>query len=351
MPSTEATRKLISLIIPAYNAGNTIMNCIKSIGHHDDCQIIVIDDGSNDNTAKLMRTLKQVKYIYQENQGVSAARNTGLQASDGEYIMFVDADDTLTSNWFSLVKQELINSKEADIIIFTQQYSEDGNEYADAYQCFDRCTSYDYSMDGLTKYIVSSPVSKLYKNDFLNEHDLSFNTNIRTGEDLIFNAQAYSCNPTIKINNHGIYEYHKTMQSSTNSIDTHALDNERYYHQALSEIVKHSKIRKYRKTEIIRQNCLGGLLNVMLHANDREYALKCITALITDGGAQNQYVYALNDIKDAKMYQSSFGKYKYAILKAIANGHYDKAYDMIVLFKKLKQWKYSRHSDTIIEKL
>lgn len=86
---------LVSVIIPAYNAEATIQQTIRSVlsQTYKNYEIIVVDDGSRDATAEIVRQYDTVRYIYQENQGVSAARNRGLRESKGEWIAFLDADD------------------------------------------------------------------------------------------------------------------------------------------------------------------------------------------------------------------------------------------------------------------
>ncbi|MCK5566115.1 MAG: glycosyltransferase family 2 protein [Planctomycetes bacterium] len=85
----------ISVIIPAYNAGDTIAYAIESILAQSvrPSQIIVIDDGSTDNTAQIAQQFQNVTYIHQQNAGVSSARNAGIKSATGNWIAFLDADD------------------------------------------------------------------------------------------------------------------------------------------------------------------------------------------------------------------------------------------------------------------
>lgn len=91
----------ISIIIPCYNVEHYIEQCLNSIIKQNILpkEILCIDDGATDNTANIIKNLSQkhsyVKYIHQYNQGVSQARNTGLNLSTGKYIQFVDPDDIL----------------------------------------------------------------------------------------------------------------------------------------------------------------------------------------------------------------------------------------------------------------
>jgi glycosyltransferase involved in cell wall biosynthesis len=89
----------VSVIIPAYNAQQTIASALESVLSQSFApkEVILVDDGSTDETAsivkKLVRKEKRIKYIHQKNAGPSAARNAGLDAASGEYIAFCDADD------------------------------------------------------------------------------------------------------------------------------------------------------------------------------------------------------------------------------------------------------------------
>ena len=93
----------LSIIIPCYNVEDYIEQCLNSILQQDILpkEILCIDDGSTDNTANIIKryceTHTHIKYIYQENQGVSQARNTGLKNAISQYIQFVDPDDILHS--------------------------------------------------------------------------------------------------------------------------------------------------------------------------------------------------------------------------------------------------------------
>lgn len=111
---------LLSFIIPAYNAEPYLKECLDSIARLDmrgrRHEIIVVNDGSTDGTADILREYVQehteVQVITQENRGLSAARNAGMQVAEGEYICFVDADDCLFA---AKVPVEMLEKHQADI--------------------------------------------------------------------------------------------------------------------------------------------------------------------------------------------------------------------------------------------
>ena len=91
---------LISIIIPCYNQARYLADAIKSAlaQTHSPVQVVVVDDGSVDNTAEVASHYPNVCFVRQRNQGVAKARNTGFHRSSGDYVLFLDADDRLTPN-------------------------------------------------------------------------------------------------------------------------------------------------------------------------------------------------------------------------------------------------------------
>lgn len=91
------TSPLVSVVIPCYNHGAYVSKAIESVlkQTYQNIEILVVDDGSTDNTKNTVERFNGVRYIYQENQGLSAARNTGARFSAGDYILFLDSDDWL----------------------------------------------------------------------------------------------------------------------------------------------------------------------------------------------------------------------------------------------------------------
>lgn len=91
-----AETTLVSVLIPVYNGADFVTEAIASVRAqvHVPTEIIVIDDGSTDQTAQVVQTLGcDIRYVYQQNQGPAAARNLGLALAQGEFIAFLDADD------------------------------------------------------------------------------------------------------------------------------------------------------------------------------------------------------------------------------------------------------------------
>lgn len=117
----------VSVIIPTYNCASYITEAINSILYqtYKDIEIIVVDDGSQDDTQKILQPYiksKKIIYIYQSNQGPGAARNTGMERAKGEYICFLDSDDILLKQSIEKRINFLIKHSEVQMV-FTDYYS------------------------------------------------------------------------------------------------------------------------------------------------------------------------------------------------------------------------------------
>lgn len=115
-----------SIIIPTFNCGSYIRHALESalMQTGDDYEIIIIDDGSTDDTKSIIQSLRaqsdqhqKIHYYYQDNKGVATARNFGIQQSQGQYILLLDADDRLLSTALNKFREQLTIQKSPDYII------------------------------------------------------------------------------------------------------------------------------------------------------------------------------------------------------------------------------------------
>lgn len=217
--------KFFSVIIPVYNAEHFIEKCVKSILFYDaeDLEVLLVDDGSKDNSLQICHRLQQedprVVVIAKENQGVSAARNVGLERAKGKFVLFADADDYYEQNTFVFLKQMLMQ-QDSECMMFCYQH------------CF---TNGKKTKNGFTKpagiYLISeiakqywylynsgmmNPVwNKVYKNDILQKAKIRFDPQIVFAEDAIFNVEYLSHCKDVKIIENILYNYvHHTEQAT-----------------------------------------------------------------------------------------------------------------------------------------
>lgn len=128
---------IISIIIPVYNVEHYVEKCVQScaLQNCSDFEIIVVNDGSTDKSAGIINTLvkdfSNISVINQENQGLSAARNAGLQVAQGEYVWFVDSDDWIEPNCLGRITNKL--KDDLDILQLQYRYTyEDASLNKDA---------------------------------------------------------------------------------------------------------------------------------------------------------------------------------------------------------------------------
>lgn len=188
---------LVSVIIPAYNAEKYIHSCIESVCHqtYSQIEIIVVNDGSRDNTDRIVRNLKEkdsrICYISQDNAGLPSARNVGLNHSNGEYIMFLDADDWLENECCNLVVNTMLETN-SDVVIFDyyriigdESFKHNAyNEEVLIYEKGKENNFFIYDMRSITAW------GKLYRKTSI--HGILFDFNMRTAEDVDFNFRVYN---------------------------------------------------------------------------------------------------------------------------------------------------------------
>ncbi|MFX0134040.1 MAG: glycosyltransferase family 2 protein [Candidatus Hodarchaeota archaeon] len=110
---------MVSVIIPTYNHAKYVCRAIDSVLEqtYTNFEIIIVDDGSTDNTRDVLEPyMNKIKYIYQENKGLAASRNTGIRASKGQYLQFLDADDIILPKGLDIQVKILETHPDVDVV-------------------------------------------------------------------------------------------------------------------------------------------------------------------------------------------------------------------------------------------
>ena len=178
----------ISVVLPVYNVANYLRKCLDSLVNQTfkDFEVICVNDGSTDLSLSILEgfslTDSRFKIISQENQGLSGARNTGIQEVNGEYVLFVDSDDWLEENALELL-YEHVKGFSSDITMFKfKYYNENSDEFSEGpftnLEVIDPSffTGNFYYMDviDIIFKISHAPFNKLYRTEFLREIDAQF---------------------------------------------------------------------------------------------------------------------------------------------------------------------------------
>ena len=115
---------LVSVIIPVYNGARFLRAAIESVfaQTYRPIEVIVVDDGSADDSGVIAQSFPEVRYIRQENQGVAAARNNAIEAAQGEFFAFLDQDDLWTPEKLRIQIEHLLNNPELGYTLTHQQF-------------------------------------------------------------------------------------------------------------------------------------------------------------------------------------------------------------------------------------
>lgn len=214
---------MISVIVPMFNSYSTIERCLRSImgQTYHDMEIIVIDDGSTDNSGRIVEKIAQedsrIRYIRQENGGVSRARNHGIEVSVGEYISFVDSDDAIDANYIADM-YNMLKDKGSDIVFCG--YCEVGQNSRKEHRLSEeemKQLQGDIKTDFYQlKEFAGSPCMKLYSSPKIKKHHLLFQENMVTAEDQHFNFQYFEYCSSVAFVNRSNYLYY--VSESTLSV-------------------------------------------------------------------------------------------------------------------------------------
>ena len=206
----------VSVIVPVYNASQYISKTLDSIisQDFDGFEIIVVDDGSSDDSFEIISQCLDDckiphKIIRQENSGVSVARNVGIEKSEGDYLVFIDADDYVSENHLS----SLYNGK-TDFSL-TLYAKEEGDKLTnlDTYSQ-DVISTYDFIKMELNMQITFNFFQLMYKADIIKNNNVKFTPGTVYGEDTEFAHKALNYGDEIAINNEVTYYYVQHQDSA-----------------------------------------------------------------------------------------------------------------------------------------
>lgn len=200
----------VTIVIPVYNAEKYLRDCIESLLKQtifqQDMEIILINDGSTDNSAEIYneytKKYSNIIAIEQENQGVSVARNVGIKEAKGKYIMFLDSDDTLSPETVKNVTDFFdAHYNEIDLVTYPLRYiKETGNYFNWKYVNIKNSAVYDLNIYPLYSPIGINVCIKNNKNIF-------FDTEMKIGEDTLFFSEVLSLKNKIGFVINACYNY------------------------------------------------------------------------------------------------------------------------------------------------
>lgn len=232
----------ISVIVPVFNVEKYISRCLNSILNQTfkNFEIIIVNDGSTDNSLNKIQNFKdsRIKVINQTNKGVSAARNLGLAVASGEYITFIDADDSVSLNYFEVM---MTNAKKynADIVSIRDCIVDENEKYHYKKRKFklykDNVLNALYSFDD-TNFLCC----KLIKKSIFDNLDLKFPINKRY-EDIGTLYRIFNYANTLVLADKGNYYYYMNTNSITHKKKLADIDDKLYF---IKQIIKFNTFNK-----------------------------------------------------------------------------------------------------------
>lgn len=270
--------KMVSVVVPVYNSEKFLARCISSIlkQSYSELELLLIDDGSTDSGGKICDEFaasdSRVYVIHKNNEGVSIARNVGIEMSRGEYISFVDSDDWIEVDF---LKEMLSSAIEHDSDIVVGSYKTVWN-YKTIYHKL-KTTNINTNL----KYIIQGDFfvwQNLYKADFICKY--KFCKNISYGEDYIFLVDAFTDTKAVSFVTRQLYNY---SQENTESAMHKNLLLNFIQQKTASDIVKNILHQKgigsenedylnYRYCFVARNLSI----NAIREFKNKSFSLKCI---------------------------------------------------------------------------
>ncbi len=253
----------ISIVIPVYNSAKYLRECLDSICNQsfEDWEIIAIDDGCRDESAAILDEYadhdKRIRVIHKANGGVSAARNDGLSAAIGEYVLFVDSDDWLEAEALLIYWDEACRVN-ADVVIadhnsiyesglvkrykfFSQNFVTSDRDMIDKLQQTMLYGSFSPYYSENCGYLFAALWTKLFRREILIENHVEFSTNISLYEDGMFDLYAFEFVKTVAYVQKPLYNYRILNSSLCHSYKYNSLD---LYKRISEEILRFLKSRK-----------------------------------------------------------------------------------------------------------
>jgi len=263
---------IVSLIIPVYNAEKSIECCVISILEqtYNHIEVIIVNDGSTDNSEEIIYSMSKlndnIKYVKQENSGVSVARNHGISVSSGDYIMFVDSDDWLEKDCV----EKMVNVLEAtnSDYCFSDWYVEKmSGTYIDY---VNKAFNPVLSADLLYRFYIANrrgcaPWGKLYKRELITKNDIVFPKGLPYAEDYLFVLKYLSVAATCAYLNEPLVHYNCYQPGAGSKIRENYFELQLEIEKLKEQIVVKSTKYKTSDKELLKISKLESYVSALLY--------------------------------------------------------------------------------------
>jgi glycosyltransferase involved in cell wall biosynthesis len=244
------SNKIVSIIVPIYNAEFLLENCLGSILNqtYRDIELILINDGSTDQSGLICdeyaKKDTRVKVIHQENSGPSVSRNSGINAAKGYYIQFVDCDDTIDLDMLKILVNAMDGNTDLAISGYNILNMNQGNV---SLQKKVPPIKGDYQKNEFMKSFgeffksdfINPLWNKIYNTELINKFKIRFNEDLYRGEDLLFNLKYIKVCNRINIINDQLYNYitFNNIHSITSSFQDDLFENQQILFKSVKSLL------------------------------------------------------------------------------------------------------------------
>lgn len=293
---------MISIIIPVYNTEKYLDKCLNTIlsQSYKDIEVLLINDGSTDSSGeicdKYAKKDNRIKVFHEENKGVSAARNFGINVATGEWLCFIDSDDWVDSDY--LENFVSIFSAEGDFVIQgyiknTDKQITGGSGFVSQFENF-----LDFFMYSEEKNLLNSPCFKLFRKDIIDRNSISFDENFSLGEDHIFTLEYIRFVTRFSVS----FErgYHYRISSDGNSLTQKLIDIEKFKQYVL---INHTL-----REEVLNLNNAGRYFFIRSYQEMNRWVIFTIHALF-----ENRRQLSLTDEKSEFESLLKLFRFKYGV--------------------------------------
>ena len=264
-----------SVIVPVYNAEEYIVRCIESILNQtcSDLELILIDDGSPDNCGAICDEYatkdSRIKVFHQNNGGVCAARNTGIDHAVGEYISFVDSDDYLESNALEILYEDIV-AHNADIscaLMVGDSNQDVSNLESGMYEVWKEKKALKNALSD-NRFTYSS-CAKLFKRDLIGT--TRFEVGRKIHEDSFFVFCCFFKQPTVVVRNVGLYNYFNNPDSASHAEFSEKFFDILYFANKKKEMASEHfpEFQAEINNAIVKANL--AMLHAFCNTNDKKY--------------------------------------------------------------------------------
>lgn len=266
----------VSIVVPVYNSAKYLEKIIEQLLNqtYKELEIIFVDDGSSDNSDEIIKKYeeedKRIRYIYQDNSGPSKARNTGIDFAQGEYLTFVDSDDSVESTYIEKLYEGIVKSK-ADVCCCGYTCLERENQYThNDYYPVKRKEQGNF-LEKLFEGTGGTTWGKIYRTEIIKSNDIKFDERYRLCEDQLFALEVFlRCKIFSSIDYNGYYYNRLNENSLVNKLNFEEWKQQLTLLKVMEDVLKVNDIPKNFSEQLMIKKFQNVIINLARNGFERK---------------------------------------------------------------------------------